>query len=174
MRNPIRSYALVDVRKMILAAVHLNAQERGVYMSILFSLWDEGEGFLRWPEDEKPISRLSRCSIRTVRNSMEVLLDEYLGPLVVDDGVLKERRPVADVHRLDEDAMPPFLRKQWNSIRPSVSPVVMERDGAVCAWCGSKENLTIDHITPISGGGTNDLSNLQVLCQSCNSRKGSK
>lgn len=43
-----------------------------------------------------------------------------------------------------------------------------------CAFCGTKENITIDHIIPLSKGGTNDVDNIQPLCRSCNSRKGNK
>ena len=41
-----------------------------------------------------------------------------------------------------------------------------------CQNCGRIDNLTIDHITPISKGGTDDLVNLQCLCRHCNRRKG--
>lgn len=41
-----------------------------------------------------------------------------------------------------------------------------------CLKCGSTDNLSIDHIVPISRGGSNYFSNLQVLCRSCNSGKG--
>lgn len=41
-----------------------------------------------------------------------------------------------------------------------------------CAFCGSKEKLSIDHIIPISAGGKNELSNVQILCLTCNIRKG--
>ena len=34
--------------------------------------------------------------------------------------------------------------------------------------------LQIDHIKPVSRGGTDDLSNLQALCEECNKRKGNK
>ena len=41
-----------------------------------------------------------------------------------------------------------------------------------CSICYVTTNLTVDHIIPRSRGGTNDPDNLQVLCRSCNSRKG--
>lgn len=46
--------------------------------------------------------------------------------------------------------------------------------GASCVACGSKDSLEIDHIVPIHKGGGNELENLQALCKSCNSAKGTK
>lgn len=43
-----------------------------------------------------------------------------------------------------------------------------------CVHCNCKENLTIDHIIPVSKGGKDDIENLQILCKSCNSKKGVK
>lgn len=41
-----------------------------------------------------------------------------------------------------------------------------------CVLCSATDKaLTIDHIIPVSKGGTNDTRNLQPLCQPCNSRK---
>ena len=49
---------------------------------------------------------------------------------------------------------------------------VFERDGYTCTYCGSKDDLTIDHLVARAAGGTNDESNLMTSCRSCNSRKG--
>jgi hypothetical protein len=45
--------------------------------------------------------------------------------------------------------------------------------GMPCVICGRPSD-TIDHIIPISRGGTNDPSNLQPMCHWCNSTKGTK
>ena len=42
-----------------------------------------------------------------------------------------------------------------------------------CFACGSRENLTVDHIVPIARGGKHAVGNLMTLCGSCNSSKGS-
>lgn len=51
-----------------------------------------------------------------------------------------------------------------------VREFIFNRD-KVCLCCGSSENLSIDHIIPVIKNGANDLSNLQTLCKSCNSKK---
>ncbi len=40
-----------------------------------------------------------------------------------------------------------------------------------CPACGLKVKLTLDHIVPLVLGGTNDITNVQPLCLSCNSKK---
>ena len=51
---------------------------------------------------------------------------------------------------------------------------VWERDGRVCVYCGSTEDLTLDHIVPLSKGGAHSPDNLCIACRSCNSSKGAK
>lgn len=56
-------------------------------------------------------------------------------------------------------------------ISEAVRWTVWERDDFRCKHCGSRRFLTVDHIEPVIYGGTNDPSNLQTLCHSCNSKK---
>lgn len=47
-------------------------------------------------------------------------------------------------------------------------------DKPVCSICHQRPATTIDHITPVSRGGTDDPSNLQPACRACNARKGNR
>ena len=49
-----------------------------------------------------------------------------------------------------------------------------EQFGHRCACCRGKKPLAADHIVPVSKGGTSYIWNIQPLCKSCNTRKGTK
>lgn len=51
---------------------------------------------------------------------------------------------------------------------------VFERDAYRCKHCNGWIDLCADHIIPESKGGATTYENLQTLCRSCNSRKGTK
>ena len=43
-----------------------------------------------------------------------------------------------------------------------------------CQKCGSTNKLGIDHVIPLSLGGTNTKDNAQILCFDCNLMKGNR
>lgn len=51
---------------------------------------------------------------------------------------------------------------------------VFRRDGYKCQYCGSKQNLTIDHVVPRAQGGQHNWKNVTTACLKCNSIKGSR
>ena len=59
-----------------------------------------------------------------------------------------------------------------DGMNPIVAKEVFERDNSTCRYCGTLDNLTIDHIIPLTKGGNNNANNLQTLCQNCDSKKG--
>ena len=44
----------------------------------------------------------------------------------------------------------------------------------LCAYCGKKKKLTLDHIIPIYKGGKHEIENSVPACNSCNTSKGAK
>jgi len=49
---------------------------------------------------------------------------------------------------------------------------VFARDGWTCQYCGSRTNLTVDHVIPRSKGGSSEWDNIVASCAPCNRRKG--
>lgn len=108
---------------------------------------------------------LSRVAIIAATSAMEGL------------GIIKiNRKPgVLSSYTLNET----FKGRDWTIQNPPKIPreirtAVLSRDGVQCKNCGSVEHLAIDHIVPRSASGPTTIDNLQVLCRSCNSRKGAR
>lgn len=48
------------------------------------------------------------------------------------------------------------------------------RDEFACQYCGSRHDLTFDHVVPRAMGGVTSWENVVAACAPCNLRKGSK
>lgn len=69
------------------------------------------------------------------------------------------------------------MSKKRKDIGSKLRFEVFKRDSFTCQYCGGKAPdiiLNIDHIEPISKGGTNDITNLITSCFKCNSGKGDR
>lgn len=65
------------------------------------------------------------------------------------------------------------LSRKW--ISKAIRIAVFARDGFACVYCGgSPSKLQLDHVTPVSKGGTDDFDNLVTACKYCNASKGNK
>lgn len=87
-----------------------------------------------------------------------------------------------------EEISVPIITENTNYKRPSVIRLinytpfkyrksyfnrknVFIRDNHECVYCGSKTNLTIDHVLPSSRGGKNTWQNMVTCCKKCNAKK---
>ena len=68
-----------------------------------------------------------------------------------------------------------YIHESWKYNRkPAWSKRrVLVRDKKKCAYCNNSAN-TIDHINPVSKGGSNTWLNTVASCKPCNSKKGDK
>jgi 5-methylcytosine-specific restriction endonuclease McrA len=48
------------------------------------------------------------------------------------------------------------------------------RDEFCCQYCGSRGDLTFDHVVPRAAGGVTSWENVVAACSPCNLKKGSK
>jgi hypothetical protein len=109
---------------------------------------------------------------------------ELVGPSSAPQGNWWSVWPPGETSLAREDnpaaSAPPAKRppKSMPPVNLRVKYLVMQRDQATCQICGKNQRtspgivLEVDHIKPLSKGGTSALSNLRVLCKDCNSGKG--
>ncbi|HDF2327478.1 TPA: HNH endonuclease [Morganella morganii] len=89
------------------------------------------------------------------------------------------------IHTLKVRDYPLALKRNGIINRPShwptwLRPALLRREHGRCALCqsdltallSSESKGEIDHIIPLNMGGSNDPTNLQLLCRKCNSDKG--
>ncbi len=51
---------------------------------------------------------------------------------------------------------------------------ILEAAGHACIYCGSQEQITQDHLTPLARAGEHTAENVAPACLPCNQRKGVK
>ncbi|MBQ8697792.1 MAG: HNH endonuclease, partial [Schwartzia sp.] len=68
--------------------------------------------------------------------------------------------------------------ERWQMLHDGAFAKAKGKYGYVCAHCGKafsdRTNLQIDHIIPMNQGGRSVPENLQILCRSCNGKKGDR
>lgn len=93
-----------------------------------------------------------RALVNVERNKRRLVLEKAHALQAMSDNYERPKR---------RDTIPQLIRVE-----------VWQRDGGRCIECGSQERLEFDHVIPLAMGGSNTARNLQLLCETCNRRKG--
>jgi 5-methylcytosine-specific restriction endonuclease McrA len=82
---------------------------------------------------------------------------------------------VPSIARTHTERAKKFGCKHW-LLTPEALIIFFSRYEYKCARCGTTEQgvMTIDHITPLSKGGSNRIRNFQPMCRTCNQFKADK
>jgi 5-methylcytosine-specific restriction endonuclease McrA len=117
-------------------------------------------------QDYQPISV---CSVQ--RSVKLVFLEK--AELLHDD-------PDKVIRTVDEEYSYPSVIRLRRYIRLPYAKIVlsrrniMKRDRSTCQYCGTKSDLTLDHVVPKSRGGADSWENLVTACNKCNVEKGNR
>jgi hypothetical protein len=125
-----------------------------------------GRTFSAHPET---LARLWRCNPAKASRILSALVSA--GKVSVDEvGRLIEPRALFILQ-----AGSTFLVNARKSLPAEIRQLIIDRDDNTCVYCGEVSGeMHIDHIVPVSRGGSDDPDNLCVACRSCNLSKGAK
>lgn len=119
------------------------------------------EWYLRNIEDERERSRKSMRKSRTANPEAE------------RERKRRYRLTHADVVRVRERERT-YARRALQPYSPEMAALMAALVLQPCTYCGTTENITIDHVMPLSRGGKHEADNLAPACFSCNSSKSNR
>lgn len=131
-----------------------------------------------FPQVETPIMKIPK-NLRLVKQSLEVAEKAIIGEI----HILKKNKDEwaffqSQLLDLSFDGKKNFCKRYKRNVPLSIRWEVLERDSFACCKCGARKDsgavLEVDHIKALANGGSNDKTNLQTLCFSCNRGKGIK
>jgi len=110
-------------------------------------------------------------NVCTVRRAAVLLLKERAE--VVEQGSWELRAESFTLPRPVVIRLVSYVRIPRDTHRRKITRrAVFARDRWTCQYCGSRSNLTVDHVVPRSKGGASTWENIVASCAPCNRRKG--
>ena len=123
--------------------------------------WRSLEEFDKWVERNRGMRSFARRMGLDPERARAMVEDARKAHADIDSGKATALEPITD----------PYKRLY------NYKHTLHYEQGGKCKGCNEVfklGNMTIDHILPRSRGGTDDPSNLQLLCARCNSSKGDR
>jgi hypothetical protein len=156
-RGPDVDLSLLYIGDYFTDTLDFTFDHHAVFQKLLLCLWTKDPASLkdRWLRKS---AGLSRSDWRGVSLMLLPLLQ------AAHRGI-SEWKDV--IRAYDGQRLPPA---DWQIVRT----IVFARDDYICAYCGSRDDLHVDHRVPVSRGGANSLDNLVTACGPCNQSKGMK
>ncbi|MBW3609251.1 MAG: HNH endonuclease [Actinobacteria bacterium] len=109
-------------------------------------------------------------NVCTVRRAAVLLLKEKAE--IVEHSKFELRSESATLPRPVVIRLVTYVKVPRDTHRRKITRrAVFARDGWTCQYCGSRANLTVDHVIPRSRGGTHTWENVVAACRPCNMRK---
>jgi 5-methylcytosine-specific restriction endonuclease McrA len=110
-------------------------------------------------------------NVCTVRRAVVLLLKEKAE--VIEHGEIELHSATSSMTRPMVIRLVSYVRVPRDTHRRKITRrAVFARDNWTCQYCGSRGNLTVDHVIPRSKGGGSTWDNIVASCAPCNRRKG--
>jgi 5-methylcytosine-specific restriction endonuclease McrA len=110
-------------------------------------------------------------NVCTVRRAVVLLLKDKAE--VIEHAGWDLHSATRTIHRPVVIRLVSYVRIPRDTHRRKITRrAVFARDGWTCQYCGSRANLTVDHVIPRSKGGASTWENIVASCAPCNRRKG--
>ena len=99
-------------------------------------------------------------------SQIKLFFDDINGDSIIPIDFINETEKVKNIKE---------NKSQRSPISSKLRFEVLRRDKFVCQYCGAcgpNVELEVDHVIPVSRGGTDDIKNLKTSCVTCNRGKG--
>ena len=163
----------IDTKKLDIAEIAKNIVEEDMgprkKSEYVDSIWEDNDDNILRLFFGKKIYFMKQLDIEILKITNATLFEE-------ENNVLYGKRKYEDMPLSEIRKVDPNLEKE---IRDNVFEKSRNSKGAYeCACCKmTSENripFQVDHIVPMNKGGKTVVENLQILCRSCNGKKGDK
>ena len=103
------------------------------------------------------------------KKAVKLLLKGKATAVKYTDAVIRAGKTVIQVPAVLK--LMKIIRTIYRTHVPFSKKNIMIRDNYTCQYCGSKDELTIDHVIPTARGGKTSFENCVTACKTCNCKK---